>query len=103
MSRIGQSLLMREFGSVAGATVTNSGVPRSVLQQRRWSPPLKNPIVRRCVALAAGLAATFALLSTSAAHAASLLQVNNWGATGVPSDITMYVYVPDKVVKNPPS
>jgi acetylxylan esterase len=27
-----------------------------------------------------------ALLSTSAAHAASLQRVNHWGATGVPSD-----------------
>ena len=48
------------------------------------------------------IAQTLALLSTSAAQAASLQQVNNWGASGLPSDISMYVYVPDKVVKNPP-
>jgi acetylxylan esterase len=61
-----------------------------------------NRQTRRRVAWAAPLAATLVLLSTSAVHAASLQQVNNWGATGVPDDITMYVYVPDNVVTNPP-
>ncbi len=28
--------------------------------------------------------------------------VSNWGASGVPADISMYVYVPDKVAQNPP-
>jgi len=36
------------------------------------------------------------------AHAATLQQVSNWGATGVPSYIAMYIYVPDKVAANPP-
>ena len=29
-------------------------------------------------------------------------QVSNWGVTGLPSDVTMYVYVPDRVATNPP-
>ena len=36
------------------------------------------------------------------AHAASLQAVSNWGVTGLPSDVTMYVYVPDKMATNPP-
>jgi poly(hydroxyalkanoate) depolymerase family esterase len=36
------------------------------------------------------------------AKAASLQQVNNWGGAGLPSDVTMYIYVPDKVATNPP-
>lgn len=57
---------------------------------------------RRRVASASPLAVTLVLLSTSAVQAASLQHVNNCGATGVPDDITMYVYVPDNVVTNPP-
>jgi len=38
----------------------------------------------------------------SVAHAASLQQVSNWGVAGLPSDVTMFIYVPDKVVTNPP-
>jgi acetylxylan esterase len=36
------------------------------------------------------------------ARAASLQQVNNWGASGVPSYVAMYIYVPDKLAMNPP-
>lgn len=36
------------------------------------------------------------------AEAASLQQVANWGASGVPSYISMYIYVPDKVATDPP-
>ena len=48
-----------------------------------------------CSFLALGLVAP-------AAKAASLQAVQNWGATGVPTDVSMYVYVPDKVAANPP-
>jgi len=44
------------------------------------------------------IAACFA----STARAASLKQVSNWGASGVPSYISMYVYVPDKMAAKPP-
>ena len=39
-----------------------------------------------------------------AASAASLQQVSNWtgGVANLPSDVLMYVYVPDKVATNPP-
>ena len=57
----------------------------------------RHPIIR--VAL---LNVTFALIATSVASAASLQQVSNWGVAGLPSDVTMYVYVPDKVASNPP-
>jgi acetylxylan esterase len=49
-------------------------------------------------ALAAGLG----LLATAPAHAASLQKVNDWGASGVPSGVSMYIYVPDKVATKPP-
>jgi poly(hydroxyalkanoate) depolymerase family esterase len=43
-----------------------------------------------------------AALGATAAHAASLVQVSNWGVTGLPSDVSMYIYVPDRVATNPP-
>jgi poly(3-hydroxybutyrate) depolymerase len=45
--------------------------------------------------------ATGSLLARTAA-AASLQQVTSWGASGVPTYIAMYIYVPDKVATNPP-
>ena len=36
------------------------------------------------------------------AGAASLQQVNDWGASGVPSYVKMYIYVPDKLATKPP-
>jgi acetylxylan esterase len=42
------------------------------------------------------------LLAIAPARAASLQQVSNWGANGVPSYVAMYVYVPDKLAANPP-
>ena len=36
------------------------------------------------------------------AAAASLQQVSSWGASGVPSYIAMYIYVPDKLATKPP-
>ena len=45
-----------------------------------------------------------ALLSAAPAMAASMQQVSNWtgGVANLPSDVLMYVYVPDKVATNPP-
>ena len=34
--------------------------------------------------------------------AASLQLVPNWGASGVPTNLSMYIYVPDKLAANPP-
>jgi poly(hydroxyalkanoate) depolymerase family esterase len=42
------------------------------------------------------------LLAARPADAASLQPVSNWGASGVPSYISMYIYVPDKPATNPP-
>jgi poly(hydroxyalkanoate) depolymerase family esterase len=42
------------------------------------------------------------LLVAPAASAASLQQVNGWSTSSVPSDVSMYIYVPDKVVTNAP-
>ena len=53
--------------------------------------------------LGAFLATTLGLLATPSAEAAQLQQVSNWsGGTTFPSDVSMYVYVPDKVATNPP-
>ena len=48
------------------------------------------------------LAAALVSLSAASAQAASLQSVSNWGVSGLPSDVSMYIYVPDKVVANPP-
>ena len=39
---------------------------------------------------------------TLPAKAASLQLVPNWGASGVSTNVSMYVHVPDNVVPNPP-
>ena len=56
--------------------------------------------ITRC----AVLTVTFMLAASSGAAAASLQQVSNWtgGVANLPSDVLMYVYVPDKVAANPP-
>ena len=56
----------------------------------------------RFVLVPALLAAT--TLLAAPAKAASLQQVSNWsgGVANLPSDVPMYVYVPDKVATNPP-
>ena len=52
--------------------------------------------VRRS-ALASALAfVTLSLVPARPARAASLQPVSNWGASGVPTYISMYIYVPDK-------
>ena len=48
------------------------------------------------------LAVALGLSAAASAQAASLVQVNSWGASGVPSYIAMFIYVPDKVATNPP-
>src|SRR3954463_12937861 len=48
------------------------------------------------------LIATLGLVTSGTATAASLQQVSGWAVSGLPSDVTMYVYVPDRVVTNPP-
>lgn len=47
-------------------------------------------------------AVSFGLLAAEPAHAASLQKVASWGASGVPTYVTMYIYVPDKVAAKPP-
>ena len=42
------------------------------------------------------------LLLITPARAASLQPVANWGASGVPSYISMFIYVPDRPATNPP-
>src|SRR4051812_14710813 len=43
-----------------------------------------------------------ALFAVAPARAASLQQVSNWGANGVPTYVAMYIYVPDKLADHPP-
>jgi len=56
----------------------------------------------RYVLVNALLAAVLSTAVATSAQAAKLQLVSNWGATGVPSDVSMYIYVPDKVATNPP-
>ena len=46
--------------------------------------------------------AALGLLLATPAEGASLQPVSNWGVAGLPSDVTMSVYVPDRVATNPP-
>src|SRR5262245_1064492 len=48
------------------------------------------------------VAATCGALFAAPARAASLQPVTNWGASGVPSYVSMYIYVPDRLASNPP-
>ena len=49
------------------------------------------------------LIAGFGLFMALPTRAASLqLVTNNWGASGVPTNLSMYIYVPDKLATNPP-
>ena len=48
------------------------------------------------------LAAASGLLFSSAARAASLQPVSDWDTSGVPSTVSMYIYVPDNLAANPP-
>ena len=58
---------------------------------------------RRYGIRAAGfIASGFGLLATAQSQAASLQAVSDWGASGVPSYISMYIYVPDRVATKPP-
>jgi acetylxylan esterase len=59
---------------------------------------------RHSIIWRAVLSVTFVSTAASVAGAASLQQVSNWtgGVGNLPSDVLMYVYVPDKVATNPP-
>ncbi|HEX7619376.1 MAG TPA: PHB depolymerase family esterase, partial [Verrucomicrobiae bacterium] len=52
-----------------------------------------------CFSLPAVCLGLFAVLPTKAA---SLQLVTNWGASGVPTNLSMYIYAPDKLAANPP-
>jgi len=54
--------------------------------------------------VAGPIVAALILAGASLAHGASLQQVSNWtaGVPNLPSDVQMYIYVPDKVATNPP-
>jgi acetylxylan esterase len=59
-------------------------------------------MTRRRATLGTVLAAALGLAAARSASAASLQQVSNWGVSGLPSDVTMYIYVPNNVATNPP-
>jgi poly(hydroxyalkanoate) depolymerase family esterase len=68
---------------------------------------VEDPLMsRNCAKLGALLAATIGMVAAFPARAASLQQVSasTWtgGVANLPSDVLMYVYVPDKVATNPP-
>ncbi len=48
------------------------------------------------------LLAALGFVAAVPAQAASLQPVSNWGATGVPSSVSMFIYTPDKLAANPP-
>ena len=48
------------------------------------------------------LAVCLGLFAALPAKAASLQLVPNWGTNGVPTNLSMYIYVPDNLAPNPP-
>lgn len=60
--------------------------------------PLR-PFRAHCIGV---LVFAFGGLVALPARGASLTQVNNWGASGVPTYIAMFIYVPNNVASNPP-
>jgi endoglucanase len=63
---------------------------------------LKSHISTKLTSVCSLLAAWLSLFMALPAKAASLQLVPNWGASGVPTNFSMYVYVPDNVAPNPP-
>ena len=59
-------------------------------------------MTRRARTVGILLAAALGIGAAAPARAASLQQVSSWGASGVPSYIAMFIYVPDKLATNPP-
>jgi poly(hydroxyalkanoate) depolymerase family esterase len=61
-------------------------------------------MIRRRAAFGVLLTLVFGLAAVAPARAASLQSVTGWtgSATGLPTDVSMHVYVPDKVATNPP-
>jgi len=61
-------------------------------------------MTRKFRTLGASLLPALVLLGAAPAMAASLQQVSNWtgGVANLPSDVSMHIYVPDKVATNPP-
>jgi acetylxylan esterase len=66
---------------------------------------VRRPLARRTKLRALLAGATFGMLgwlAAPSARAASLQMVSNWGVSGLPADVTMHVYVPDRRATNPP-
>ena len=57
---------------------------------------LRSPLLRTLLAITPGL------FLAAPSRAASLQPVDNWGADGVPSTVSMSIYVPDNLAENPP-
>jgi len=66
------------------------------------SSPFSQKTLMQSRRLASSLVLIPCLLASARAHAASLQKVNDWGASGVPATVSMYVYVPDKPAAKPP-
>ena len=60
------------------------------------------PLLSAAIVWLSAPAACLGLFMALPAQAASLQLVPNWGASGVPTNLSMYVYVPDNVAPNPP-
>src|SRR5450759_4171928 len=65
-------------------------------------PPAISSMNKRLTLVCSLLAVGLGLFMALPAKAASLQLVSNWGASGVPTNLSMYVYVPDNVAPNPP-
>jgi acetylxylan esterase len=66
------------------------------------SRPTVGPLLAAAMLGTLGAFGALGLMAAPSARAASLQQVNNWGVSGLPADVTMFVYVPDRRATNPP-
>jgi len=104
-SHIGRSHPTTAFRLTYSATKVD---PRKIIRVNQYFVAvelkiLKGSSMTRSSHVAIPLVAlTFGLIAVAPAQAASLTQVSDWGASGVPSYIAMFIYVPDKVATNPP-
>ncbi len=68
----------------------------------RTGPLRQLPAVRRNLSEKLLGAALFSIFVITPARAATLQPIASWGAIGVPSYISMFIYVPDHVASDPP-
>jgi len=80
-------------------------IPARTCMSHRTIPAKRIRVTARTLAVRAtgsALLTATLLMAAAPAGAAAPQQVSGWGGSGLPSDVSMYVYVPSKVATKPP-